>query len=236
MSSFIILHQYKDDCTVKRESGAFVVTENLPKSKLLDTDLYKYIDSPEQLSEIEEVGTVEQVVMPEFSDEKVLENPTLMEENAESFPDTMPESFEELSSKNEQTESPTLQDEDSNKEKEQPQTTEEAFAESGITEESPSIANPEVESELQSQQIEKLVQGKDFKDISQEFEVEAKPEELQKEQVEKTSNFTITDDNLGEGGAKTKFKANLAAIETLKTLETENRPATEEEKEVLSKR
>lgn len=57
---------YEDDCTVKRESGAFVVTENLPKSKLLDTDLYKYIDSPEQLSEIEEVGTVEQVVMPEF--------------------------------------------------------------------------------------------------------------------------------------------------------------------------
>ena len=226
---------YEDDCTVKRESGAFVVTENLPKSKLLDTDLYKYIDSPEQLSEIEEVGTVEQVVMPAFSDEKILENPTLMEENAESFPDTMPESFEELPSKIEQTESPTLQDEDSNKEKEQPQTTEEAFAESGITEENPSIVNPEVDSELQSQQIEKLVQDKDSKDISQEFEVEAKPEELQKEQVEKTSNFTITDDNLGEGGAKTKFKANLAAIETLKTLETENRPATEEEKEVLSK-
>ena len=129
--------------------------------------------------------------MPASSDEKVLENPTLMEEETESFPDTMPESFEELPSKIEQTESPTLQDEDSNKEKGQTQTTEEAFAESGITEEIPSIVNPEVESELQSQQIEKLVQDKDFKDISQEFEVEAKPEEPQKEQVEKTSNLPL---------------------------------------------
>ncbi|WP_295209815.1 LPD11 domain-containing protein [Ruminococcus sp.] len=48
-------------------------------------------------------------------------------------------------------------------------------------------------------------------------------------------NFAITDDNLGEGGAKTKFKANIAAIETLKILEKENRPATDEEKQTLSK-
>ncbi len=48
-------------------------------------------------------------------------------------------------------------------------------------------------------------------------------------------NFAITDNNLGEGGAKTKFKANIAAIETLKILEKENRPATDEEKQTLSK-
>ena len=42
-------------------------------------------------------------------------------------------------------------------------------------------------------------------------------------------------DALGEGGAKAKFRANVDAIKTLKTLERENRPATAEEKETLSK-
>ena len=52
---------------------------------------------------------------------------------------------------------------------------------------------------------------------------------------DKGDNFTITDDTLGEGGAKTKFRANVDAIRTLKTLEVEKRPATAEEKETLSK-
>lgn len=52
---------------------------------------------------------------------------------------------------------------------------------------------------------------------------------------EKGDNFTITDNNLGDGGAKTKFRANVDAIRTLKTLESEKRPATAEEKETLSR-
>lgn len=52
---------------------------------------------------------------------------------------------------------------------------------------------------------------------------------------DKGDNFTITDDALGEGGAKTKFRANVDAIKTLKTLEREKCPATAEEKETLSK-
>ncbi|MCD8181244.1 MAG: SNF2-related protein [Firmicutes bacterium] len=48
-------------------------------------------------------------------------------------------------------------------------------------------------------------------------------------------NFRITDDDLGVGGAKTKFRANMDAIHLLKTLEAEGRQATEEEQEVLSK-
>ena len=52
---------------------------------------------------------------------------------------------------------------------------------------------------------------------------------------EKMQNFTITDDNLGEGGAKTKFKNNLLAIQTLKQIESENRTAAPEEQEILSK-
>ena len=48
-------------------------------------------------------------------------------------------------------------------------------------------------------------------------------------------NFHITDEALGEGGAKTKFRMNMDAIYTLKTLENQNRNATPEEQETLSK-
>ena len=60
-------------------------------------------------------------------------------------------------------------------------------------------------------------------------------EEAPAVETDKGDNFTITDDNLGDGGAKTKFRANVDAIKTLKTLEREKRPATAEEKETLSK-
>lgn len=48
-------------------------------------------------------------------------------------------------------------------------------------------------------------------------------------------NFHITDETLGEGGSKAKFRMNMDAIYTLKTLENQNRNATPEEQETLSK-
>ncbi len=48
-------------------------------------------------------------------------------------------------------------------------------------------------------------------------------------------NFRITDDDLGTGGAKAKFRMNMDAINTLKQIESENRHATPEEQEILSK-
>lgn len=53
--------------------------------------------------------------------------------------------------------------------------------------------------------------------------------------VGKLHNFTITDPNLGLGGLKTKCAANIAAIKTLKQIEAENRNATPEEQEILSR-
>ena len=47
-------------------------------------------------------------------------------------------------------------------------------------------------------------------------------------------NFHITDDNLGEGGAKQKYARNIEAIRTLFQLEQEHRGATAEEQQVLS--
>ncbi len=69
----------------------------------------------------------------------------------------------------------------------------------------------------------------------------SEPTEIRSEKTEsletdeKRLNFTITDDSLGEGGSKSKFKDNIAAIETLKIIEAENRPATPEEQEILSR-
>ena len=48
-------------------------------------------------------------------------------------------------------------------------------------------------------------------------------------------NFRITDDLLGTGGAKAKFRANMDAINLLKELEFDGRQATPEEQDILSK-
>ena len=48
-------------------------------------------------------------------------------------------------------------------------------------------------------------------------------------------NFRITDDHLGEGGAKQKYARNIEAIRTLFKLEQEHRGATAEEQQVLSR-
>lgn len=48
-------------------------------------------------------------------------------------------------------------------------------------------------------------------------------------------NFRITDDALGHGGPKAKFRMNINAIQTLKSIESEQRLATADEQEVLSR-
>ena len=51
---------------------------------------------------------------------------------------------------------------------------------------------------------------------------------------EPAGNFRITDDHLGEGGAKQKYARNIEAIRTLFKLEQEHRGASAEEQEVLA--
>lgn len=62
--------------------------------------------------------------------------------------------------------------------------------------------------------------------------VAARPKALSKQEL---ANFNINDDNLGIGGPKTKCVWNIAAIKLLNRLEEENRPATSEEQEALSR-
>ena len=64
---------------------------------------------------------------------------------------------------------------------------------------------------------------------------EPKPEPVSIQPVSNERiDYRITDDHLGEGGAKTKFQRNVAAIRTLKQIESEYRLATPEEQEILS--
>ena len=52
---------------------------------------------------------------------------------------------------------------------------------------------------------------------------------------EERNNFKITDDNLGVGTLKEKYRNNIEAIKVLKLCEEQNRYATPEEQEILSK-
>ena len=63
---------------------------------------------------------------------------------------------------------------------------------------------------------------------------ELPPEEKTEAPATDRHNFRITDDAIGVGGAKEKFRNNMAAINLLHELEIENRLATPEEQEVLS--
>ena len=60
-------------------------------------------------------------------------------------------------------------------------------------------------------------------------------EESKAEIRRNAQNFRITDDNLGIGGAKAKFRMNMDAINLLKELEVDGRQATPEEQAVLAK-
>lgn len=64
---------------------------------------------------------------------------------------------------------------------------------------------------------------------------ELPPEEKTETLAIDRHNFRITDDAIGVGGAKEKFRNNMAAINLLHELEIENRLATPEEQEVLSR-
>ena len=74
----------------------------------------------------------------------------------------------------------------------------------------------------------------DAERVAQETETEAPMQDAPAPQ-HAAENFRITDNVLGAGGAKTKYKNNIAAIRTLQTIEAEGREATPAEQETLSK-
>lgn len=83
-----------------------------------------------------------------------------------------------------------------------------------------------------------VVDMSDVEEIEEE-EVTAEESILESQEQEKAvlepHNFRIQDNDLGAGGPKSKYKANMEAIHLLQTLEKEERLATPEEQEILSR-
>ena len=82
----------------------------------------------------------------------------------------------------------------------------------------------EVTNDVKIPQIENTIE-------SDTNEVKKSVEEKQQEKID----FQITDDNLGVGTPRERFRNNINAIKTLKTIESENRLATKDEQIILSK-
>ena len=80
--------------------------------------------------------------------------------------------------------------------------------------------------------VEKIVY---IQKLLEQEKTELPPEEKTETLATDRHNFRITDDAIGIGGAKEKFRNNMAAINLLHELEIENRLATLEEQEVLSR-
>ena len=94
----------------------------------------------------------------------------------------------------------------------------------------------QVESELSDEELDKLPISAVMDGEVQTFpDAAALDEAINAEPTpEPAGNFRITDEHLGEGGAKQKYARNIEAIRTLLKLEQEHRGATAEEQQVLS--
>ena len=92
------------------------------------------------------------------------------------------------------------------------------------------------EPELSDEELDKLPTSVEVNGEWQTFpDAAAADKALNAEPVpEAAGNFHITDDHLGEGGAKQKYARNVEAIRTLFQLEQEHRGATAEEQQILS--
>ena len=95
--------------------------------------------------------------------------------------------------------------------------------------------SPEIEEDIQTEDRELTAEETPDDDLTIAPETDVESAE-QAPEIDKTGaeNFHITDDRLGAGGPKEKFRRNIEAIQTLQKIEGENRVATPEEQQILS--
>ncbi len=102
---------------------------------------------------------------------------------------------------------------------------------------------PQIEAQLRSQsglqteiqlRLQSGLQAETRSELQPGVQLESSPE-LQSNPQPERINFRITDSGINPGGPKQRFRTNLEAIELLKIIESENRLATQEEQEILSK-
>ena len=238
---------YTDDCTVTRESGGFAVTENISYDKLLSSGVYEYIGRNE--SEKEQSAPK---ITPEKTDtptvkslaqlKRTLQVGMEFEISAHSRPECVGEHRVITSINSVGFTSQKLDEDGKPSSKDIHMEWDKA--------KNWSFDGGEFTSTLDNGELLMsfhLVDGSEHEKEKEPVTAEISsdntiinsiaddPEKINASEPTKSDNFTITDSTLGEGGAKAKFRANIDAIKTLKTLEKENRPATADEKETLSK-
>ena len=256
---------YSDDCTIQRESGGFAVTENISYDKLLNSGMYEYIGKAEPEKEQSapvkpekaEVTPDNSAVAPEAEKPEIPTVKNLSQLKKAIKPGMMFEITDHLrpecvgerrivtgvstvdftSRKLDENGEPTGKDLHMEFDRAKNWTFDGGELTSRLDNGDMLMSFHFIDS-FEREQTVQTEKEPELAPVVDEIgsvnaEVEAPATEVTA--PDKGENFTITDDSLGEGGAKTKFRGNVDAIKTLKTLELEKRPATTEEKETLSK-
>lgn len=240
---------YSDDCTIQRESSGFAVTENISYDKLLNSGMYEYIGKAEPEKEQSAPVKPEKAeVTPDKPEIPTVKNlsqlkkaiqPGMMFEISDHLrPECIGEcrivtgvsTVDFTSRKIDENGEPTGKDLHMEFDRAKNWTFDGGELTSRLDNGDMLMSFHFIDSLEREQTVQAEKEPEIVPDVDA---VEAPAPEVIA--PDKGENFTITDDALGEGGAKAKFRANVDAIKTLKTLERENRPATAEEKETLSK-
>lgn len=251
---------YSDDCTVTRESGGFAVTENISYDKLLNSGMYEYIGkaepekeqsalkkpepekaevTPDKTAFAPEAEKPEIPTVKNLSQLKKAIKPGMMFEITDHLrPECIGErrvvtgvtTVDFTSRKLDENGEPTGKDLHMEFDRAKNWTFDGDELTSRLDNGDMLMSFHFIDS-LEREQIVHAEKEPEVKLVADEVDVP----ETEVTAPDKGENFTITDDALGEGGAKAKFRANVDAIKTLKTLEREKCPATAEEKETLSK-
>lgn len=249
---------YSDDCTIQRESGGFAVTENISYDKLLNSGMYEYIGKAEP--EKEQSAPVKPEpekaeVTPDKPDIPTVKNlsqlkkalkPGMMFEISDHLrPECIGErrvvtgvtTVDFTSRKLDENGEPTGKDLHMEFDRAKNWTFDGDELTSRLDNGDMLMSFHFIDSleREQTVQAEKAPELAPVVDEVGSNNADIETSEVEAPAPDKGENFTITDDNLGDGGAKTKFRANVDAIKALKTLEREKHPATAEEKETLSK-
>ena len=249
---------YTDDCTVQRESGGFAVTENISYDKLLNSGMYEYIGKAEPEKEQSapvkpekaEVTPDNSAVTPEAEKSEIPTVKNLSQLKKAIKPGMMFEITDHLRpecvGERRVVTGVTTVDFTSRKIDENGEPTGKDLHMEFDRAKNWTFDGGELTSRLDNGDMLMSFHFIDSLEREQTVQAEKEPEIVPDDDAveapapeviapDKGENFTITDDALGEGGAKAKFRANVDAIKTLKTLEREKRSATAEEKETLSK-
>lgn len=255
------LSYYTDDCTVKRRSGAFEIEENISYDKLLSSGLYEYIGRAEPEKEksepvkpepVAEVTPEKPAVTPEAEKSDIPTVKNLSQLKKAIKPGMMFEISDHLRpecvGERRIVTGVSTVDFTSRKLDENGEPTGKDLHMEFDRAKNWSFDGDELISRLDNGDMLMSFHFIDSLERTKEPEIDTPTPEISDTDEaitdeisvpaptpDKGVNFTITDDNLGDGGAKTKFRANVEAIKILKTLEAEKRPATAEEKETLSK-